>query len=304
MSPLATILALITILLWSFQAFLGASLSQVPPFLLVGIAFCVSGLISAVRIRSWRVNWTTLVMGVGGIFGYNLFYFFAFQHAPAIEASLLNYLWPLLIVVLSPVFLAGYRLRRHHLVGAVIGLAGAALIVTGGHFALDRTNLTGYMLATGAALTWASYSLLTKRVRPFSNAAVGGFCLISGVLSLATHLVFEPLYLPSGREWFLLFLLGAGPLGAAYFTWDAAMKKGDPRIIGSLSYLTPLTSTLVLVALGGQEFRWTTGLAMILIVTGALTGSLDLIFSRKRRRIPDLVEPLTNSVATPEIETA
>lgn len=303
MSPIATILALITIFLWSFQAFLAAGLSQVPPFLLVGVAFCVSGLISAVRIRSWWVNWRTLAMGVGGIFGYNLFYFFAFRHAPAIEASLLNYLWPLLIVVLSPVFLSGYRLRWNHLIGAATGLAGAALIVTGGNFDLDRTNLAGYLLATGAALTWAFYSLMTKRAQPFSNAAVGAFCLISGILSLTTHLVFEPLYLPSGREWSLLFLLGAGPLGAAYFTWDAAMKKGDPRIIGSLSYLTPLASTLVLVVLGGHEFKWTTGLAMILIVAGALTGSLDLIFSLKTRKIPEIVEPLTDPVVMTEVET-
>jgi drug/metabolite transporter (DMT)-like permease len=299
MSSLAVILALITIALWSFLAYLGASLNNVPPFLLVGIALCISGLVGAVRFRLWRVPMKTFIMGVSGIFGYNFLYFFALQNAPAIEASLINYLWPLLIVVLSPIFFSGYALRPYHLTGASAGLIGAGLIVTGGHLNLDMANMGGYLFAAGAALTWACYSLLTKKVPPFSTAAVGGFCLVSGILSLCIHFLMEPAFVPSGRDWIYLLLLGCGPLGAAFFTWDAAMKKGDPRIIGSLSYLTPLTSTLVLVVLGGHEFKWITGVAMVLIVAGALIGSLDLLrpangrktVSKTHKRITGKLKP-------------
>jgi drug/metabolite transporter (DMT)-like permease len=66
-------------------------------------------------------------------------------------------------------------------------------------------------------------------------------------------------------------------MGAAFFTWDAALKRGDPRIIGSLTYLTPLNSTLVLVMVGGRSLTWISGIAMMLIVGGAVLGSLDLI---------------------------
>lgn len=238
---------------------------------------CIGGLFGAVRFRLWRVPLKTLAMGVGGIFGYNFLYFFALQNAPAVEASLINYLWPLLIVMLSPVILRGYNLRSYHLLGATAGLLGAALIVTGGHLNLDLANLNGYLFAAGAALVWACYSLLTKKVPPFPSAATAGFCLVSGILSLLIHFGIEPSYVPSGRDWVFLTLLGIGPIGAAYFTWDAAMKRGDPRIIGSLAYLTPLTSTLVLVLLGGHEFKWVSAAAMVLIVAGALIGSLDMI---------------------------
>jgi drug/metabolite transporter (DMT)-like permease len=83
--------------------------------------------------------------------------------------------------------------------------------------------------------------------------------------------------LPKGSDWIYLLMLGIGPLGAAFFSWDAALKRGDPRIIGSLAYLTPLTSTLVLVMVGGKAFSWISALAMLLIVAGALLGSLDLL---------------------------
>ena len=253
----------------------------VPPFLLVGTALTVSGLIGALKIRTWCVPWKTFAMGSCGVFGYNLLFFTALQKAPPIEASLLNYLWPLLIVLLTPLFLQGYRLRWYHLVGTMTGFFGAALIVTGSRLEVEWANITGYLLATGAALVWAVYSLLTKKVKPFSTGAVGAFCLTAGLLSLIIHFCFESTYLPTGQEWGLIVLLGSGPLGLAYYTWDGAMKLGDPRIIGALSYLTPLSSTLVLVVLGGHPIEKSTVWAMMFIVGGAILGALDLYRFRK-----------------------
>ena len=228
----------------------------------------------------WRVPWRTYAVGLGGIFGYHFLYFSALQHAPAIEANLLNYLWPLLIVLLSPLVLPGYRLRPHHLLGALVGLSGAALIITGGQLSLDLTYLWGYLLAAGAGLTWALYSLLTKRLPPFPTAAVGGFCLGAGLLSLAAFFASQGSFsLPAiqRNQALALLLLGAGPMGAAFFTWDTALKRGDPRIIGALAYLTPLSSTLLLALFSGRPLTWVSGLAMLLITGGAMIGSLDLL---------------------------
>jgi drug/metabolite transporter (DMT)-like permease len=280
MPPVAILLAFVTIGLWSFLAYLGSRLTQVPPFLLVGIALSISGILGAIRARLWKVSLKIVLVGISGIFGYHFLYFTALQHAPAIEANLINYLWPLLIVVLTPIFITGYPLRLHHMIGSFSGLIGTVLIITGGHFGLDSAHTTGYICAAGAALTWSSYSLLTKRLPHFPTAAVGGFCLLSGLFSLLIHTVTGHVYFPSGVEWILLLLLGIGPMGIAFFTWDAALKRGDPRIIGSLTYLTPLLSTGVLIVVGGYELRWVSALAMVFIVAGALIGSWDMI--RKR----------------------
>lgn len=279
MPLIATALALLSIVLWSFLGLLGAQVTHVPPFLVVGIALCVSGLVSAVRWRTWRVPLATFAVGVTGIFGYHFLYFSALQHAPVVEANLMNYWWPLLIVLLSPLFLPGYRLHIHHLLGAFIGLCGAALIVTGGRLSLDLVNLPGYLMAIGAAFIWASYSLMTKRLPPFPTAAVGGFCLASGLLSLSAFALSGSTFIPTSlttHDWVALLLLGAGPLGSAFFSWDAALKRGDPRIIGSLTYLTPLLSTLNLVILGNKPLTWVSTAAMLLIVGGATLGSRDL----------------------------
>jgi drug/metabolite transporter (DMT)-like permease len=278
----AVVLSLFTILLWSSLTLLSAGVSHLPAFFSAGIALCIGGLVGLARIREWRVPLWTFALGIFGIFGYHALFFLALRHAPAVEVNLLQYLWPLLIVILSPVYL-GSRLGRHHLLGAGLGLAGAALVITGGRLSLDLGHLPGYLLAVGAAFVWSSYSLLTKRVRPFATGAVGGFCLASGLLALALHALTAPATPPvSPRDWLFLVLLGLGPMGLAFYTWDAAMKRGDPRVIGALAYLTPLLSTLVLVLFGGRRLTALSGCAMGLIVAGAVVGSLDLLLKNSR----------------------
>ncbi len=286
MPPAATALALTAVLLWSFLAYLGARLSHVPPLLVVGMALSLSGLLGLWRRQDWRVSPATYAVGIGGLFGYHFLYFTAFRYAPAVEANLINYLWPLLIVLLSPLLLPATPLRWHHLLGAVMGFAGAGLIVTGGRFRPDLAHLRGFLIMAGAALTWSTYSLLTKRLPRFPTGAVGGFCLASGLLSLAVFALTTRAGAVLSRlgpsDALSLAALGLGPMGAAFYAWDAALKRGDPRVIGSLAYLTPLSSTLILVAIGGWPFTWTAVAAMALIVSGAVVGSLDLMRARSQ----------------------
>jgi len=274
------LLALASILVWSTLALLSTRTASLPPLFSVGTALCIGGLAGLFRIRDWRIPPATLAVGVGGIFGYHALLFAAFRLAPAVEVNLINYLWPLLIVVLSPVYLRGFELRPGHLAGAVLGLAGAFLVVGGGRLGLNPAGLPGHLMAAAAAFIWATYSLLTKRVPPFSTGAVGLFCLVSGALSLALWSGLElagtgSVSLPpmTDREALFLVFLGLGPMGLAFYTWDAALKRGDPRVIGSLAYLTPLLSTFNLVVAGGKELTWATGAALALITAGAVVGS-------------------------------
>jgi drug/metabolite transporter (DMT)-like permease len=272
-------LALMTIALWSFSAFLISRLTSFPTLLLIGVALSTGGLVGVVRYRQWRVPWKTFAVGLLGMFVYHLLLVLAFRQAPAVEVNMINYLWPLLIVLLSPVILQGYSLRFNHVAGALIGFSGAGLIFSGGNLSLNLASLNGYLLAAGAAVAWALYSLLTKRVAPFSSFAVGGFCMASGLLALglffaSSSVTHTPFPSASPTEWLLLLLLGAGPNGVAFFLWDAALKRGDPRQIGTLTYLTPILSTFNLVVFGRQPFSSITLAALALIVAGAIIGSL------------------------------
>ena len=277
-------LALSAVLVWSSLAFLGLRLAHIPPFLLVGMALVIGSGCSLHRISQWRVPLRVMALGIYGLFGYHLCLFLALRLAPPVEANLMNYLWPLFIVVFSPLILPGYSLRAHHLLAALLGMGGAALIVTGGSLvSFQSTYLPGYLLGGTAAFLWATYSLLTKRVGGFPNAAIGGFCFVSGMLSLLVHVFLEePYALTLGDVPFLL-ALGVGPMGGAFFLWDGALRLGDPRIIGALAYLTPLLSTLLLILSGRGTFTPVSGGAMVCILGGAWLGTWG---SRKGEKSP------------------
>ncbi len=270
-------MALGAIALWASLAALGVQLSHIPPFFLTGCALLVGGLIalplSRFDLRRWRVPPRTLAVGVYGLFGFHLLLFLALRHAPPVQANLVNYLWPLGIVVMAPLFLPGVSLTARHVVAALLGFAGAALAILGGRAGgISGAPLWawGYIPALASAFIWASYSLLTKRLPAFPTAAIGSFCLVSGLLSLLCHWWLEPAVSLSVRDLGLIALLGLGPLGGAFFLWDAALKRGDARQIGVLSFLTPLLSTLVLLWVRGETPTASVGLAAALIVGAAV----------------------------------
>ncbi len=257
------------ILLWSTLASLGLALAHLPPFLLTGCALSIGALPGLMRWRLWRVPARTLALGVAGLFGFHFLLFLALRFAPPVEANLVNYLWPLLIVLMTPLLLPGWRLRPRHVVAALIGLAGASLAIGVAPTAMDPRASLGFALAAGSALTWACYSLLVRRVAPFSSWAIGGFALASGALALACHALFEPRAVLSPGDGWKLVALGLGPMGAAFYLWDIAMKRGDPRVVGVLAYATPVLSTALLLVMTSRAFTAALAGATALIVGAA-----------------------------------
>ncbi len=271
----ANLYALGAIALWASLAALGVSLTHVPPFLLTGIALVIGSVPAWPLVlrdpAQWRIPLRTLALGVYGLFAYHLLLFVALRHAPAVEANLVNYLWPLLIVVLAPVVLPGVALRWPHVVAALLGFGGAALAITAGQ-GLDGRLAWGYLPALAAAFVWSTYSLLTRRMAAFPTTAIGLFGLVSGLLSLLCHALLEPAAALQPRDWALLAAMGLGPLGASFYLWDRALKLGDPRHIGILSYLTPLASTALLMALTDRPVNASIGTATALILGAAVLG--------------------------------
>jgi drug/metabolite transporter (DMT)-like permease len=277
----ADLLALAAIALWASLAALGVTLAHVPPFLLTGLGLLVGSLLalplSGFRLRAWVVPLPTLALGVYGLFGFHLLLFTALRTAPALQVNLVNYLWPLGMVVLAPVVLPGLRWQAAQLAAALLGFAGAAVVILGGAGAgagsLAGGWHTGYALALGSAFVWSSYSLALRRMPAFPTAAVGSFAAVSGVLSLACHALWEPAAHLDPHDLGLVAVLGLGPLGGAFFLWDAALKAGDPRRIGLLAFLTPLLSTAVVMAVTSQALSPSLALGGLMIVGAAVWGS-------------------------------
>ncbi|CAN5914292.1 EamA family transporter [soil metagenome] len=272
------------IVLWGALAALSVLAGPIPPFQMVAMTFAVGASIGILRARRRGVGWGTLVgwswqvwlLGIGGLFGYHALYFAALQLAPPAEANLVNYLWPLLIVLLSAP-LAGERLGWPHLVGASLGFAGVVLLAFGRGLSFTSAHLLGYVLALGCAFTWSLYSVLSRRFGETPTDAIAAFCSASALLSLVCHLLFEQTVWPaSNMAWAAIVALGLGPAGAAFYLWDHAVKRGDIRALGALSYATPILSTALLILCGLAEPTATLLIAAALVTVGAVLASREL----------------------------
>jgi drug/metabolite transporter (DMT)-like permease len=270
----ATAIGFTAILMWSLLALLTIRSAPVPPLLLNALCFGVGGAIGLVwTLRRGfpvlrGVSWKVYAFGAAGLFGYHFLYFTAFRLSPTAETGLIAYLWPLFIVLFSGL-LPGERLAANHIVGALIAFSGAAVILMGRESA-GAGNAMGFALAFGCALTWAAYSVLSRRMGAVPTEAVTVFCLATALLSALAHLAVEETAWPAGAAgWLAVLGLGLGPVGAAFFTWDVGMKKGDIQLLGVASYAAPLLSTLALVAAGVAAPTWSIAMAALLIAGGA-----------------------------------
>jgi drug/metabolite transporter (DMT)-like permease len=283
----ATLIGFSAIAMWSLLALLTDASGDVPPFLMSAICFSMGtavGLVvrllapAAAKVKVPRQVW---LIGIAGLFGYHFFYFTALRNAPAVEASLIAYLWPLFIV-LGSTLMPGARLRWFHVAGALLGLAGTVLIITnGGRLTFESRYIFGYAMAAVCAFLWSGYSLLSRRFPAVPTSIVTWFCAATAALSFLCHLALEETILPSGpAEWLAIAGLGLMPVGAAFYAWDHGVKHGNIQVLGAASYAAPLLSTLTLIVAGRTEATAHILLACLLITAGAMLAAKSLLFGR------------------------
>jgi drug/metabolite transporter (DMT)-like permease len=285
----ATLTGLAAVFMWSFLSLLTVASGTIPPFQLAAITFVIGGSIGVASalfrpgaLQALKQSPVVWLLGVGGLFGYHALYFIALRLAPPAEAQLFNYLWPLLIVLFSA-FLPNEKLKSHHIVGVLLGLAGTLVLIAGMRgVEIKPEYIIGYLCALGAALAWSTYSVAS---RPFKNVptdAVAGFCFVTSALSLVCHLLFEQTVWPaSALQWLAILALGVFPVGLAFYAWDRGVKFGDIRALGAASYAAPLLSTILLVIFGYAEPRWSLGLAAVLISLGGVVAAKEMFVRRK-----------------------
>ncbi len=270
--------ALLAIALWSSLTSLIVLVGAIPPFLLTGLGLILGACFLLPWWKQWRVTIDVFVLGSVALFIYHAALFTALQTAPVVSANLINYLWPLLIVLLAPLIDQRSIWSGRSILAALLGFLGAALVISGEReLTWSVSAISGYLLAFFAAVTWAVYSLLLKRMRPFASAAVGGFNLAAGTMSLLVSVHYENWPAFNTNQCMVLLLIALGPLGFAFYFWDHAAKTLPAKKLGTLSFFTPVLSTSFLLLLQGQL----PGVTVVLGATLVVFASAIALFSKE-----------------------
>ncbi len=269
------------ILLWSSSALFIAWTAGIPPFLLAALSSFTGLLIFALgwardpeKLKNIsKQTWPIWVLFFVAVVVYRGFYLSGLKLAPIVEANLLNYLWPLLIVIFSAV-LERQKLSLQVLLGAALCFLGVICIGIGQHGGGFRLEFQlGHILAIGAALSWSGYSVLTKKFQAAPTDMIGVMHGVAAVFFVFMHMAFEPSF--DWRQADMAHYAGILGLGVAvsygYSMWDKAMTGGDRNKVAVAAYMTPLLSTLWLILFSGSPMTIWVWYAVAFIIGGTFT---------------------------------
>lgn len=278
----ATIFGVFSLLFWAAGAVLTTNLKSIPVFEILSIVFTISFALTAIKLTYYQ-EWHKLkqpllvsIIGFLGIYGNDLLYIAAFKHAPPVQADLINYLWPVLVILFLGL-LPDERFSPKHLIATFLGFLGVYIAITNGHGISDIRfeYWCGYLLAFTDAVVWTVYTLVARIYKDRPVEMVGLYCGVGAVMSIYLHFHLENTLLPSFTQSLTLFVMGITTQGLAYFFWDYSVKNGRVKFLTTFSYFMPVISVLLLIAFGKGEFTKPVFEAMVLITLAMFVANLN-----------------------------
>lgn len=275
--------AVLAVVLWALVPVLVALADGLPPLRLSALSLLAGALGTLPMAR--RRSRPSLAKGhdilvhagvsllVAGAVGAS---FASLTLAPAAEATLILYTWPVLFLLASR-WLVLRRLPLTTLGGSLLAFSGAALLVAPQALSGGLSGAwSGYLLALVAALCWALYSLACQVSAFRLGERMPHLLLTASIMTGVASLVLEGVSdLPSLATLWITAALGLGPYGIAMLAWDRAL--GDPRgrRLGNLAHAAPVLATLFLVMAGITTPDWRLPVAAGLVLWGSLMASTD-----------------------------
>ena len=291
----AYLFAVVPIVLWASTPLLVTELAAELPILqvnwlvtgfsIVSLSLTITVLKRWGKLREYskKEMGTMLVLGATGLFPYTTLYYLAFALAPAAagNSNIINYLWPIWIVILAIPILKE-RLGWKKILGIALSFAGVYLILTGGQWIRFRLeHLPAYLSAAAGAFFWGLFSVQNKRHRFEALTAMFVYSVAAFLCFAAVALLASPLVWPTTRSWLLLFLLGGIVNGFSYLFWILALRAGDTAKIANLVYFTPFLALIYLAVFRGISIKATQLVALIFILAGPILQEIRIPFKQK-----------------------
>ncbi|TAH35133.1 MAG: hypothetical protein EYC62_05005 [Alphaproteobacteria bacterium] len=275
-----TLVGLSAIPIWSLTPLLIVLIGPMSAFFMLGFRFLLSGIVlsfaSIVRGEGFFSQFKhpigVWILTLLGILLSQSVYIYALQHAPTAEANMINYVWPVYVILLGA-WANKEKLYLRHYIGIVSGAIGCAVILLGdAGFAWKKEYALGYILAFLGGTFWAVYQVYMRKFYQNEKSSVqGGPFLIYSLISFGLYyLSGSPLVVLTPENWAYLLVFGLVPI--SYLFWEYGIKKGDYQALAFCAYFIPLLSAILIVLVTDVTFSWSLFLGGALIVAAPLIG--------------------------------
>lgn len=193
-------------------------------------------------------------LGFLGTFLYYLLLYFGYMHAKGLEVLVIQYLWPVFIVIFS-IFFLKERLSFRTFLAVVLGFLGVLVVLTKGDFTtlhLENMKVDGIVLL--AAATFGLFSVLSKKAHfePFTATTL--FFLSACIWSTLSLILFSFFTLPTRGEWLPILINGVLINGLSYIFWLRALSLAKASFVAPFIFLIPILSSVLIVLFFKEPF--------------------------------------------------
>ena len=208
-------------------------------------------------------------MGVVGIFLYYIFLYGAFAIAPAGQVNVVNYLWPVFIIIFSiPILQEKFNSKT--ILSILISFLGALVAFTKGDFlAFSGQHSSGYILAALGAICYGLFSVFGKKLNYDKFSSMFIYYISATVLIIPTSLLISGFVFPKSLVTIISILALGGIMNSITFVfWFKALKLGNTHRTANLIYSVPFLGMIWTFLLNGENFSLAAIIGLTLIIVG------------------------------------
>ena len=281
----------LTVLIWSTMAtvvkivltdvpnFEALAVSSALAFVFLLVMNLLNGTLREMKHYRWKEYGMMTGLGFLGLFLYSALYYYGIAQLGSQEACILNYLWPLMIVLFACLILRE-RFTFRKLAAMVLSFAGIIVLTLGQTEHTDGSRLSGILACVAAAVCYGLFSVLNKKHSLNQQIVMMWIWFVTAVCSL-TGLLWEDWVVLTPPQWAGMAWLGIVVNAVAYLLWALALKAAkDSAQVANLAYLVPFLSIMLSAAVLHEQITVQAIAALVLIIGGILLQSLP--FGKKK----------------------
>ena len=272
-STLATVVKLVLKDIPNFQAL---AISSAFAFVFLLILNIINGSIK--EMKHYRIKDCLTMEGLGflGLFMYSALYYYGIAELGSQEACILNYLWPMMIVIFACIILKE-RITVKKIIAMLMSFAGIVVLTLGSGGVSSGNRIFGLIACVTAAVCYGLFSVLNKKHSLNQNVTMMWIWFTTAVCSLVLSLIFENWQPIAGVQWLGIAWLGIVVNAVAYLLWAIALKgASDSAKIANLAYLVPFISIIISWLVLKEQITINAVFALVLIIGGILIQSISL----------------------------
>ncbi|MCR5652535.1 MAG: DMT family transporter [Ruminococcus sp.] len=272
----ATLAPVAKLLLTDIPSFETLAISSAFAFVFLLIVNIISGSIKL--MKTYRFTDYLIMAGLGfvGLFMYSALYYFGINQLSSQEACILNYLWPIMIVLFASIVLKE-KLTVRKIIAMLLSFTGIAVISLGNTDAGNGSRILGIAACVGAAVCYGLFSVLNKKRGYNQSVTMMIIWLTTAICSFVSGLFVESFKPIEELQWLGMIWLGVVINAVAYLLWAIALKGAkDSAKIANLAYLVPFLSIVISAVVLQEQITVNALLALLLIVGGILLQSINI----------------------------